>query len=208
MTLQAVLAEVDRCWWQDEAGPPLEPVLLERARASRTGRRLLAHWLATEAGPLLAPAPGRDPGAVAAKWPRQVLAPLLRDVGVLACAPAIRGEVGREPVRQLKAVLGNSYLLALDRSVWDGETETATAVLLRQELADALAAGDARAARLHALFDRHGRAELRAWAERRDPALASWIAVLHPREPATAAHLPEKAILRVYTHHEARAGQR
>ena len=45
---------------------------------------------------------------------------LSRDLGALAFAPAIRAEVRREPVRQLKRALGNSYLLALDKQVWDG----------------------------------------------------------------------------------------
>ncbi len=208
MTLQALLADVHPCWWQggDGAAPP--PALLQRAHASHAGRRLLASWLPEDAGALLTPAPGRDPGSIATKWPREVLAPLVRDVGILACAPAIRAEVGREPVRRLKTVLGSSYLLALDRTVWDGQLEPEAAALLRGELAAALAAGEDRDAQLEALFARRGRAELRAWAVRRDPALAAWIAVLHAREPGTPAHLPEKAILRVYTHHEARALQR
>jgi hypothetical protein len=208
VTLQALLADVHPCWWAGADGDEPQPELLRLARDSRAGRRLLASWLPSECGALLAPAPEREVGAIALKWPRHELAPLLRDVGVLACAPAIRAEVRREPVRQLKALLGSSYLLALDRTIWDGQLEPAHAAVLQLELAEALAAGDARQPRLEALFERRGRGELRAWATRRDPALAAWVAVLHPREPETPAHLPEKAILRVYTHHESRALKR
>jgi hypothetical protein len=110
-------------------------------------------------------------------------------------------------VRRLKAALGNSYLLALDRTVWDGVLERVPLVVLASDfsraLAEATASDDPQP--LHALFDTQGRAELDAWARRRDPALADWCALLHPPGRLPAAHLPEKPVLRVYTHHDTRA---
>lgn len=205
MALQALLSEVDPGWYAaGTAEPPRE--LLARARDSALGRRMLAAWLAADAAPaLFAPRAG-DAGPVATlpqRWERTRLVALLRDAGVLAYAPAIRAEVSRDSVKRLRAALGNSYLLALDRGVWDGKVEPAQLAVLSTALREALATGDEVA--LHWLFERQGRAELRHWAMRRDPPLADWIALTHPRETHADPHLPEKPLLRVYTHHESRA---
>lgn len=208
MSLRALLAEVDPGWLEDGAGHRLDPSLAARARDSALGRRLLAAWLAEgSAAALLGPDPVRDPDATRLRWTRGRLEALCRDIGILAHAPAIRAEVRREPVRRLKAVLGPSYLLALDRTVWEGKLPPDQLQLLSDGFRAALAAsmsGDDPAP-LTTLFDRQGRAELRAWARRRDPALADWCALLHPPGAEPSAYLPEKPVLRVYTHHEARA---
>lgn len=206
--LRSLLAEVDPRWL-DHGGAPLDAALARQARDSVLGRRLLGAWLA--AGPaaaLFAPDPSRDAGAIAMRWTRPRVAALCRDLGVLAHAPPIRGEVRREPVRRLKAALGTSYLLALDQSVWDGrlppEPQQEATEAFRAALEAAIAADDPTA--LLELFDRQGRAELHAWATRRDPALADWCRLLHPPGAAgeARARLPEKPVLRVYTHHETR----
>lgn len=209
MTLQALLAEVEPDWFHN-GGEPLPPELLRRARASRLGRRLLARTLLDEgaAGALLAPRPGLDPGTIATRWPKARIERLTRDLGVLAHAPAIRAEVRREPVRRLKRALGNSYLLALDPSVWDAQVAAPLARQLAAAIDQAMAAGGADDdAPLLALFARQGRHELRAWAARRDPALGEWVALLHPREPDQPTHLPERPVLLVCTHHETRAAR-
>lgn len=209
MSLRALLAEVDPGWLED-AGTAVDPSLLARGRDSALGRRLLAAWLAS--GPaisLLAPDPSRDPDAVRSRWRRERVDALCRDLGILAHAPAIRAEVRREPVRRLKAALGNSYLLALDQSVWDGklppEQLQEASAGFRVALDDALAADDVEP--LYVAFDQQGRAELQAWALRRDPPLADWCRLLQPPGAIdeTRARLPEKPVLRVYTHHETRA---
>jgi hypothetical protein len=207
MSLRALLAEVDPGWLEDAAGAPLDPALARRACDSAIGRRLLASSLAAGAGAaLLAPDPVRDPGGIRVRWPRGRLDALCRDLGILAHAPPIRAEVGREPVRRLKAALGNSYMLALDRTVWEGvmppEPLQALTAEFKAALATTMASDDP--APLFAIFDRRGRAELCAWARRRDAALADWCTLLHPRAPILPAFLPEKPVLRVYTHHEAR----
>ena len=207
MSLRALLSEVDP-GWLEHAGTPLDPALAARAGNSALGRRLIGAWLAEgPASSLLAPDPVRDPGAIRRRWARPRLDALCRDIGILAHAPPIRAEVRREPVRRLRAALGNSYMLALDRSVWDGalppDRQRALIADFDQALAAAMASDDA--APLFAIFDRQGRSELRAWARRRDPPLADWCRLLHPPDDDLPSHLPEKPVLRVYTHHESRA---
>lgn len=209
MSLQTVLAGTRPAWFAGDDGAVPDPALLAQARGSRLGERILARWLAAGPGAaLLAPTAQREVGAAAVRWPSARLVPLLRDLGVLSMAPAIRGEVGRDPVRRLKHALGNSYLLALDRSVWDGRLPAATVAALASELRSALAADrgpdpgghDA----LFALFDRRGRSELRAWAREHDPALGEWVALLHAREDALPAVLPDPQVRLLHEHHLAR----
>lgn len=217
MQLQALLGEVDAHWWRDPhsdgtAADTLDADLRARACESALGRRLLARWLA--AGPaaaLLAPAPGDGFAAVAGRWPRARLALLIRDLGALAFAPAIRAEIRRTPVRRLKDALGNSYLLALDRTVWDGHVAPPVTKRLKDALnavlVDAVADdGDDNSddAALLQAFDRQGRNELRAWALRNDVALGEWMTLLHPFEDAGAAHIPDAPALKLCLHHAAR----
>lgn len=206
MRLQALLADVDPAW-HAQGGDTLDAVLRERARDSVLGRRLLARALAEgPASRLLAPSP--DPASTRALtrlWNRRRLGALQRDLGTLAYAPAIRAEIGREPVRRLKATLGNGYLLALDRSVWDGKVDAAVQSQLAADLADVLGRPGELGTALWPLFDLQGRAELQAWAAQRDPVLAEWARLIEPPESLPSAHLPEKPVLVVHTHHQARA---
>jgi hypothetical protein len=212
MSLQAVFAEIDSDWYHQPDADGREPArlsdgLLQHARDSVLGRRMLARWLMGDGGiggELLAPRPDGAIAAAIMRWPRARLAALLRDLGALAHAPAIRAEVRREPVRQLRRALGNSYLLALDKQVWDGTVPASSAASLRAGLGAALAGGPEDAA-LHALFDHQGRGELQAWAVQHDPALAEWVLLQYPRESAAAAHLPQQQVKFLHDHHLARA---
>lgn len=203
MALQTLLAEVDPSWYDG-----LAPELLARAQDSRLGRRWLARWLAAgAASTLLAPAPGTGPLELVARWPRAGVAALTRDLGALAYAPAIRAEVRREPVRRLKQALGNSYLLALDNTIWNGRVDPTLAKRLASTLDQALAADGAgeEDVALHALLDRQGRAELNEWANSHERALGEWARLLQPSDAIfDTAHLPEKPLLRVYAHHQSR----
>ena len=212
MSLLAVIAEIHPDWYHragadEHESASISPELLQPARDSALGRRMLARWLMREAGvggEVLAPRPDGAIAAAVLRWPRARLAALLRDVGVLAYAPAIRAEVRREPVRQLRRALGNSYLLALDKQVWDGGVQASTAAQLRGRLGAALSDGRDDAA-LHALFDHQGRSELHAWAAPRDPALAEWTVLQYPRESPAEAHLPQQQLQFLHDHHLARA---
>jgi hypothetical protein len=210
MALQVLLGQIHPHWYAGHAPDALDAQLAAQAHDSALGRRLLLRRLPAEAmDGLFAPAPrAAAGGAVWRRWPRQQLDALVRDLGVLAFAPVIRAEVRREPVRWLRRVLGNSYLLALDRAVWDGAVDRGVharlasaweSLLSRPEfLTDPALLGD--------MLDRQGRAELQAWASRRNRALADWTRLLHAPEPAQPAHLPEKALLVVVSHHEGRDG--
>ncbi|MDR7194699.1 hypothetical protein [Luteimonas terrae] len=204
MTLEALLAEVDPRWHgASEAG--LDDALLQRAHMSRLGRRLLAGALADgPAASLLAPSPEGFSGLIA-RWPLARLTALHRDLGVLAYAPAIRAEVGRDAVKRIKAVLGSSYLLALDRSVWDAKVDASLQSTLVATLATVLASGDAFGPRLFEVLELQGRAELQTWARQREPALADWAQLVYPPGQLPSAHLPEKPLLVVHTHHQNRA---
>lgn len=208
MTLQALLSEVDPGWFARN-GEPLDARLLASARRSRLGLRLLARTLleAGAAEALLAPRPGAPTPTAILRWPRAKLGRLMRDLGVLAYAPLIRSEVRREPVRRIKKALGGSYLLALDPTIWDARVDRHVHDRLRREW-DALFAGllerpeDDTA--LFGMLERQGRSELRRWAAQRDRPLGEWVALLHPPEEPLPAHLPEKPVLLLATHHETR----
>ena|SRR5690606_23240015 len=212
MSLQRVFAGIHPDWYhQPGAGgceaEAIDAAMLQRAQESALGRRMLARWLMREiGGHLLAPRPDGAIAAPVLRWPRTRLAALLRDLGVLALAPAIRAEVRREPVRQLRRALGNSYLLALDKQVWDGKVEASIASRLRTGL-DAALADPGDDAPLHALFDRQGRGELHAWAAQGDPALAEWMLLQYPREAPVPAHLPQRQVQFLHDHHLARTGE-
>ena len=179
MSLPTVLAEIDPGWYAVATEDVVDPGLIARARASALGERLLGRWLASGPGAaLLAPTPQREVGGVTARWPRVRLGPFLRDVGVLAMAPVIRAEVGRDAVRRLKQALGNSYLLALDRTVWDGRVPVDAVTAMGERLKAALSGDAAGHALLYALFDRQGRSELCAWAQDNDRALGDWVTLL------------------------------
>jgi hypothetical protein len=211
MSLQALLVAVDPVWYRrdarvEDAGDAPDAALLAHAQASALGRRMLATWLLDTAAPhLFAPRADGGVSRLAAQWPRTRLSRLVRDLGVLAFAPAIRAEVRREPVRTLKRLLGNSYLLALDKAVWDGRVDDDVGARLLAQLHAALAADEQADATLLAMFDRQGRAELRAWATTRDRAFGEWTVLQWPHEDAPDAHLPEKQVLFLHGHHEQRA---
>lgn len=205
--MQALFAGIDSSWYA-VGGGSLDQRLLAQAHVSRLGRRMLARTLlqAGAARALLAPTPGMGTPIALTRWPAAKLGRLVRDLGVLAYAPLIRAEVRREPVRRLKQALGGSYLLPLDPTIWDARV----APQVHRRLQDAwepvlarLQADDGDTA-LYALFDRQGRSELRHWAALRDAPLGEWVALLHPREDAGPAHLPEKPVLLLATHHETR----
>lgn len=200
MGLQGLLADVHPAWYGE-----VDPALLARVHGSRLCQRLLARWLAAGAAPhLFAPTP-QGIALVASRWPRARLAALIRDLGALAFAPAIRAEIRREPVRRLRHMLGSSYLLALDQSIWDGRVAAGVGKRLTGELHAALEGDPGRNEILLAILDRQGRNEVRAAAERDDPALGEWLTLLHPSEVPGASHLPEKPATMLFTHHAARA---
>jgi hypothetical protein len=111
-------------------------------------------------------------------------------------------------VRWLRRTLGSSYLLALDPAVWDGRVDRDVLARLSSRWEALLAEPGflSDPALLGALLDCQGRGELFAWALRRNRPLADWTRLLHADQPPAPAHLPEKALLLVVSHHEGRDG--
>lgn len=208
MPLQALLSDVHPDWYAGGDDQALDPGLVAQARGSMLGRRMLVRSIpASNLEGLLAPRPGGTVHrALLQRWPRERVRLLVRDLGVLAYAPVIRAEIRREPVRWLRSLLGSSYLLALDKTVWDGRVDRDT---LRHLSADweALVADPrflADAEPLRQMLGAQGRAELQAWALLRNRPLADWSRLMHDDVPLRAAHLPEKSVLQVVSHHENR----
>lgn len=196
--LRTLLTELDPHWLDG-----VDPALLAGGRESRLGRQVLLRCLAhAPVTALLAPAPVPVLDRVAAAWPRDRLEALQRNLGILAFAPAIRAEIGREPVRRLKEALGKRYLLALDRQMWDGQVPGALLARMQSRLAEAVASHNPTAVLL-AMVSRQGRAELRQWAATHEPALADWVLLLHPADSTVRAHLPAGAVARLHAHHAA-----
>lgn len=210
MALQALLGDLHPDWLSGHAPDGLDRQLSGAAPASPLGRRMLLRSLPAEVmDGLFGPAPGAGIAVgMRYRWPRARLQALVRDLGVLAHAPLIRAEVRREPVRWLRRSLGNSYLLALDRSIWDGHMEREAHARLSSRwealLADPRFLSDPDL--LGEVLDFQGRGELLAWAQRRNRPLADWARLLHAPEDAAPAHLPERALLVVVSHHEGRDG--
>lgn len=204
---RTLLVQADPTWFDEPGQPPLPEGLREHAATSRLGRRLLARTLAAHAPHVFAPLEPNGLAAAAAPWSRAGIATLATDLGGLAYAPAIRAEIGRDPVRRLKRVLGEGYLLALEPTVWDGVIDGVTDVRLGKALGQVLAHDDPGDIALRALFDAQGHLELQAWARAHAPALAELAALLQPRDARTAgaAHLPAAAVARVHAYHLRRA---
>jgi hypothetical protein len=109
----ATLDEADAGWFG------VAPPLVDRARASRLGRRMLARRLASHGAPVLfGTLPRSTPQSIAvsmwALWPSQRLRAIAWDLGAIALGPALRAVVRREAVLRVRSVLGEErYALAL-----------------------------------------------------------------------------------------------
>lgn len=200
MSLQPLLAEVDAAWFRD-----VDPRLAQKAKRSPLGQRMLSVWLMHDHAPtLFTPTPARNFGGIAEKWSRSRLAWLVRDLGILAYAPAVRGEVRRDPVRRLRNLLGNSYMLALDRSIWDGKVAPALEHRLSSTLGVVVASTANRDDDIWELLELQGLQELRHWAVRHEPELAEWAKLMAPPLPEGVAHLPPEPVRMLHDHHVAR----
>ncbi len=195
-----MLAEVDPGWFDG-----LDAALVARAKRSPLGQRMLARWLLQEhAQQLLSPMPTRDFGLIARDWPRSRVVWLVRDLGILAYAPAVRAEVRRDPVRRLRRLLGNSYMLALDRTVWDGRLEPVVERGLINALSAALDTPEHDDGAIWSLLETQGLQELRSWGMHAEPALGQWVKLMAPPLPEGPAYLPPESVRMLRDHHAAR----
>ena len=133
------LDEADAGWFGT-----LAPVVVERARRSRLGRRLLSRRLAAHGAPVLfGTLPRSTPQSIAvstwAAWPSLRLREIACDLGAIALAPALRAVVRREAVLRVRAVLGEPrYALALASAGHvDGGSDREHRVLAKSLASDA-----------------------------------------------------------------------
>ncbi len=138
-SLQATaLAQAHPSWFEG-----FEPDLLEQARQSQYGRRLLARDLARHGAPtLFSSIPAAVPHALSSEdWlqlARDPLDTLLLDLAAIAFASAIRACINRADVLRLRRVLGEPrYSLALRHTQSAGEyAEAIHADLSRSMISD------------------------------------------------------------------------
>lgn len=123
----------------------------------------------SQLGPFVRSIPHAAHLLISAFWPGPLTIVFPAAGGLSDAVTAGTGSVGirlsawqplRELLRRLKQALGNSYLLALDNTVWNGRVDPAIARRLSAALDQALAAdaGNETDTALYALLDRQGRA--------------------------------------------------
>ena len=207
MSLYTLLSEVHRDWYSKTGSAKrlinVDAKLIEKARRTPLGQRMLARWLLADAPNLLAPHPAGLSNVITL-WSQERINHLVRDLGILAFAPAIRAEIGREPVRILKKALGNSYLLALDKTIWDGNVSRSELAEMRAELNAVLVASDSEDHGLYQVFEKQGRSEFLRWGKTHKQQLAEWMQLQRAKEQSVTTYLPDHAVLIVFGHHESR----
>lgn len=185
----------------------LPPVLIERARRSRTGRRLLLRYLMPQTPQLFSGAVDfdadlldRHPWAV---WSGEHLRGAAADLGALALSPALRACVDRACVLRLRrAISAARFAFALSFDAWPAQVPEAIEKQARQALAKVIE----NPAAIAQLVARRGRIELTAYAERFLPAMAERVRLAFPARRRNGfqgkAWLPARAVARYLAAHE------
>lgn len=148
------------------------PMLIERARASALGRRMLARRLENESPPLFAIESAGDCGWVTrhplALFSGERLRGTALDLGALAFSPALRARVHRDEVMRLRAAIGVARLsFVLSADPWQGVVPEAVRHCAMTGLARALDDTEA----LAELVRQRGRIELYAYSAQLHPLL-------------------------------------
>lgn len=151
------------------AGLPRE--LLDAARVSPLGRRMLLRWLAPRARPLLAGLFTLDSALLDAHpwvaWSAERLHAAAADLGAIALVPGLRACVDRASVMRLRAAIGCERLaMALKFQAGEPIADAVNA-WARRAVADAIRDADA----IAVLVARNGYRELAGYAERIHPAV-------------------------------------
>ena len=87
----------------------------------------------------------------------------------------------------LLKLLGNSYMLALDRSIWDGKVAPALEQRLSSSLGVVVASTTNRDDDIWELLELQGLQELRHWGATQEPELGEWAKLMAPPPPDAAA---------------------
>lgn len=143
--------------------------LLDAARGSPVGRRMLQRRLALRARPLLAGLFALDAAAVDAHpwalWSAEQLHGAAADLGAIALAPGLRACVDRPGVMRLRAAIGSGRLAMALRFQSGERVADAIDALARRMVADAIRDADA----IAVLVARNGYRELAGYAEHVHP---------------------------------------
>lgn len=163
----------------------LPEALLEPARTSALGRRLLARAASRRVPGLFAPDQERwctwDASESWLHWPPSRLQSFTRSLGVLSLAPALRVIVERHAVLFVRDVLGqDAWRQAQLALAWPENPPEA----IRQMGAALLHRCGRDAGALMAAIDQRGRIEFIGHAERRAPELATRLALAYAQPPA------------------------
>lgn len=163
----------------------LPPALLESARHSALGRRVLARMALRRVPALFAPDQERWQSWAASEswmhWPQPRLQAFTRTLGVLSLGPALRVIVERQAVLFVRDVLGaDAWRQAQLALAWKGNPPEA----IRQMGATLLHRCGRDAQALLAAIDERGRIEFIGHAERRDAELAARLVLAYAQAPA------------------------
>jgi len=174
-------------------------MLVERARASALGRRMLARRLQNESPPLFAIESSSECSSWVARHPWALfsgerLRGTALDLGALAFAPALRARVNRNEVLLLRAAIGAARLsFVLSTDPWQGVVPEAVRHCAMTGLARVLDDADA----LAELVRQRGRIELYAYSALLHPLLGERVKLAFPPLPAgerSDAWLPTTAV--------------
>jgi len=157
------------------------PALIERARASALGRRMLARRLADEAPSLFALAGARGCEWAAhhswATFSGERLRGTAMDLGALAFSPALRARVGRNDVLRLRETIGAARLsFVLSTDPWNGTVPETVRHCAVTGLARVIGDADA----LAELVRLRGRIELYAYSANLHPLLGDRVRLAFP----------------------------
>jgi hypothetical protein len=162
------------------------PALVEHARSSALGRRMLALRLENEAPALFGlPAAANDAQWIerhpAALFSGERLRGAALDLGALAFSPALRARVERNEVLRLREAVGAARLsFALSTDPWRGGLPDAVRHCAFAGLARVLHAADA----IAELVRQRGRIELFTYASAQHPLFGDRVALAFPPVPA------------------------
>ncbi|HEV2682290.1 MAG TPA: hypothetical protein VGV14_17430 [Rhodanobacter sp.] len=163
----------------------LPEALLEPARTSALGRRVLARAALRRAPALFAPDQERwrawDTSESWLHWPQSRLQSFTRTLGVLSLGPALRVIVERQAVLFVRDALGqDAWRQAQLALAWKGNPPEA----IRQMGAALLHRCGRDAEALVTAIDERGRIEFVGHAERRDPELSTRLALAYAQPPS------------------------
>jgi hypothetical protein len=163
----------------------LPDALLESARTSELGRRVLARMALRRVPGLFAPNHERWHAWSASEtwmhWPPSRLQSFTRTLGVLSLGPALRVIVERQAVLFVRDVLGlDAWRQAQQALAWKGNPPEA----IRQMGAALLHRCGRDADALMSAIDERGRIEFVGHAERRDPELATRLSLAFAQSPS------------------------